>query len=161
MRPLLLPLPLAQGFGAWNLRGVRFLTGSTLSSWAVACFANPRFAEADLCRLQVGAPGYCRGLLKNATAGIEAACLSLEQAPWPLPGIVITTRRDFECTMWCPAAGAAWPQAERGPSFIKEFIEMVSWLACLHSGDGQRNGGSMRQHGQVYKESASDTLCAL
>lgn len=43
-----------QGLGAWNLRDVRFLTGSALSSWAIACFANPRFAEADLCHLQVG-----------------------------------------------------------------------------------------------------------
>jgi hypothetical protein len=41
-----------QGFGAWNLRDVKFLTGSQLASWGVACFANPRFAEADLTRMQ-------------------------------------------------------------------------------------------------------------
>ena len=40
--------PRLQGMGAWNLRDVRFLTGSRLGSWALACFANPRFAEADL-----------------------------------------------------------------------------------------------------------------
>lgn len=45
--------PLARpGFGAWNLRDVKFLTGSQLASWGIACFANPRFAEPDLCQMQ-------------------------------------------------------------------------------------------------------------
>lgn len=31
---------------------MRFLTGSQLASWGIACFANPRFAEPDLCQMQ-------------------------------------------------------------------------------------------------------------
>ena len=58
--PPVLPLPTAPhrarpapaGFGAWNLRDVRFLTGSQLASWGIACFANPRFAQPDLCQMQ-------------------------------------------------------------------------------------------------------------
>ena len=49
--PSLPPSP-TPGFGAWNLRDVRFLTGSQLASWGIACFANPRFAEPDLCQMQ-------------------------------------------------------------------------------------------------------------
>jgi hypothetical protein len=41
-----------QGFGAWNLREVRFVQGGQLRSWGIACFANPRFAEPDLTRTQ-------------------------------------------------------------------------------------------------------------
>eukprot|EP00887_Chlorella_sp_A99_P007698 scaffold20.g7698.t1 len=39
-----------KGFGGWNLKNVRFLNGTQNGSWAIACFANPRFAEEDLTR---------------------------------------------------------------------------------------------------------------
>lgn len=56
----LLP-PCALGLGAWNLRDVRFLTGSQLASWGVACFSNPRFSEADLCGTQgQGGPSFIK-----------------------------------------------------------------------------------------------------
>lgn len=60
--------PALQGFGAWNLRDVRFLTGSALNSWAIACFANPRFAEADLCSMQAGGSvaGTCLAAVRCA-----------------------------------------------------------------------------------------------
>ncbi|EFN55085.1 hypothetical protein CHLNCDRAFT_134979 [Chlorella variabilis] len=54
-----------RGFGSWNLRDVKFLTGSQLGSWGIACFANPRFAEADLTRTQAerGGPSFIKARL--------------------------------------------------------------------------------------------------
>ncbi|KAL4452075.1 hypothetical protein ABPG75_007737 [Micractinium tetrahymenae] len=58
-------------FGAWNLRDVRFLTGSALNSWAIACFANPRFAEADLTghmQAERGGPSFIREFIEMLNA---------------------------------------------------------------------------------------------
>ncbi|PSC71066.1 argonaute 1 isoform B [Micractinium conductrix] len=69
-----------KGFGAWNLRDVKFLTGSSLASWAIACFANPRFAEADLTsdRTQNGA-----SFIKDFIDMLNACGVVTPSAPYP------------------------------------------------------------------------------
>ena len=65
----------AQGFGSWNLRDVKFLTGSQLGSWGIACFANPRFAEADLTRTQAerGGPSFIKARLPGPRSAVGRA----------------------------------------------------------------------------------------
>ena len=109
--PLLPANPLitsCRSFGAWNLRDVRFLAGSQLASWGIACFANPRFAEADLCRPQAqSGPSF----IKARPPACLPACLPASAPACSLPQST-------------PSATCPFPPAPPPP--LQEFIDMLN-----------------------------------
>lgn len=104
-----------KGFGAWNLRDVRFLAGSQLASWGIACFANPRFAEADLTRPtagQRGEPSFIKEFI-----GMLNAC-GVATPTNPLPPCIMAPRGASPAEVMRRAADAARQTFQRPAQLV-------------------------------------------
>ncbi|PRW57108.1 argonaute 1 [Chlorella sorokiniana] len=91
-----------KGFGAWNLRDVRFLTGSQMASWGIACFAHPRFAEPDLCQMQANrGPSFIKEFIDMLNS------CGVQTPTNPLPPCIMAPRNAAPAEIMRRAADAA------------------------------------------------------
>ncbi|GAB4819183.1 hypothetical protein N2152v2_006229 [Parachlorella kessleri] len=117
-----------RGQGSWNLRDVRFLVGSQLPSWAIACFGDPRRCGFDL--EQAGGqhgPTFIkarkqgvlgRGLLARREFIDMLNKCGVQTPPNPLPPVVFAPRQPNVLNIMQQAAQKAQQAFKQPPRLL-------------------------------------------